>query len=189
MNTLPFGEPDKRWTLFLDRDGVINERPPGDYVKKFSDFHFMPGVTQAIAHLSSVFGRIIIVTNQQGIGKGLMSTEDLGSIHLSMADQIRKAGGQIDAVYHCPHKAEEGCDCRKPANGMFLQALEQFPAIRPEQSIMVGDTASDVGFARNCGMYAVVVGESFPDEYHADYYSVDLSSFAMALLNSLKKTT
>ena len=86
---------DKSWTLFLDRDGVINVRFPGDYVKRVEEFEFLPGVKQAIAKFSSLFGRIIIVTNQQGISRGVYSHEDLKAIHDHMKSEIEKAGGKL----------------------------------------------------------------------------------------------
>lgn len=188
MSTFPFGPPDKTWTLFLDRDGVINERLPGDYIKSVGEFRFLPGVINAVSRLSAIFGRIIIVTNQQGIGKGLMTENDLELIHRMMVEQIAAAGGLVDAVFHCPHKAEDACSCRKPATGMFDQARQLFPDIDPSRSVMVGDTRSDLRFARNCGMYAVQVGEEVLAGEPADAYASSLSSFALSffILNKLK---
>src|ERR1035441_2519540 len=90
---------DKSWTLFLDRDGVINLHYPNDYVKTWDEFYFLEGVLDAFRNLSSVFRRIIVVTNQQGVGKELMSHDDLQFIHTEMLKEIRKHGGRINAIY------------------------------------------------------------------------------------------
>ena len=109
---------DGSWTLFLDRDGVINRRIIDGYVRSVRDFEILPGVLEAISRLSVIFGRIIIVTNQQGIGKGLMTEEELSSIHRFLTDKITGAGGRIDAIYHAPNLAQENSVMRKPATGM-----------------------------------------------------------------------
>lgn len=150
---------DKSWTLFLDRDGVINKRLPGDYVKEPAEFEFLPGVLESIAAFSKLFGRIIIVTNQQGIGKGLMTENDLQKVHQHMLSEIEAAGGHIDAVYHCPGLAEDDPPCRKSNPGMALQAKEDFPEIDFGKSVMIGDSESDMEFGRRLGMKCILVGE------------------------------
>lgn len=151
---------DKNWTLFLDRDGVINKKIENDYVRSWDQFEFLPGVLDALNKLSKIFGRIIIVTNQRGIGKGLMTEDDLHEIHEKMLQLIRQHGGRIDAIYYCPHDYEkEECDCRKPKPGLALQAKRDFPEINFEKSVMVGDSESDIVFARNLGMVAVGISQ------------------------------
>lgn len=156
---------DKTWTLFLDRDGVINKRFVDDYVKTVAEFEFLPGVLEAIARLSRQFGRIIVVTNQQGIGKGLYSTHDLNQIHAYMLAEVKKAGGHIDAVYYAPQLKHENSPMRKPGIGMALQAKKYFPEIEFSRSIMIGDSDSDIDFARNAEMHAVFVGENLKDVF------------------------
>lgn len=146
---------DKSWTLFLDRDGVINTRIENDYVKTPEEFHFLPGVTEAIAKLSGIFGKIIVVTNQQGIGKGIYSHEDLAEIHRGMVAGIEASGGRVDAVFYAPQLAAENSPMRKPGIGMALTAKEKFPSIDFSKSIMVGDTLSDMLFAKSAGMKSV----------------------------------
>jgi histidinol-phosphate phosphatase family protein len=153
---------DRSWTLFLDRDGVINKRIVGDYVKTVEAFAFLPGIPEAIARLSNQFGRLIVVTNQQGIGKGLYTSEDLNRIHDYMLARIKQYGGHIDAVYHSPNLAQENSPLRKPGIGMALQAKADFPEIDFMRSIMIGDSESDMEFARNAGMQGVFVGEQHP---------------------------
>ena len=95
---------DNSWTLFLDRDGVINKELPGDYVKRWDEFQFEPGVLIAIAELSKLFPRIIIITNQRGVGIGRMTEDDLKMLHTQMCNEINKAGGRIDAIFYCIDK-------------------------------------------------------------------------------------
>lgn len=150
---------DKSWTLFLDRDGVINVRFPGDYVKCVEEFEFIPGAINAIVRFSKIFGRIIVVTNQQGIAKGIYSHEDLDCIHAHMKAEIKKAGGKIDAVYYAPQAASENSPMRKPGTGMALQAKKDFPEIDFSKSVMIGDTQSDMEFGKAMGMKLIFIGD------------------------------
>src|SRR5512146_1139382 len=93
---------DKSWTLFLDRDGVINKRIPGGYVREWQHFEFLPGVKEAMKIFSGLFGHVIIVSNQQGIGKGIMTEKDLEEVHARMISEIERSGGRIDRIYHSP---------------------------------------------------------------------------------------
>lgn len=144
-------------TLFLDRDGVINVRPIGDYVRRADDFVLKPGAGEALALLARHFERILVVTNQAGIGKGLMTEDDLNGVHARLRQLTEAAGGRIDGIYHCPHHHEAGCDCRKPAIGMARQAKAEFPDLDFSQSWMVGDSASDMAFGRQMGMKTVLI--------------------------------
>lgn len=148
---------NKDWTLFLDRDGVVNERLPGNYVKSPEEFRFLSGTPGAIASLSEIFGRIVIVTNQQGIGKGLMTEEDLYIIHGFMMNEIQDAGGTIDAIYFSPHLEQENHPMRKPDTGMALLAKQDFPEIDFKRSVMVGDGLHDMAFGRKLGMICVYI--------------------------------
>jgi D-glycero-D-manno-heptose 1,7-bisphosphate phosphatase len=143
------------WTLFLDRDGVINKRIPGDYVRTWDQFEFLPGVFDSLKSLAGSFGHILIVSNQQGIGKGLMSEADLKAVHDKMIGTILQHGGRIDKAYHSPFREEEGSIRRKPNVGMALQARKDFPGIRFRKSVMVGDSISDMVFGRRLGMQTV----------------------------------
>jgi len=147
----------RHWTLFLDRDGVINERLPGDYVSKWEDFHFCTGVLPALSFFSTYFSRILIVTNQQGIGKGLMTESDLEQIHQNMLDAIQTAGGRIDQVYFSPDLATSPTPTRKPTSAMGLRAREEFPDINFEEALMVGDSKSDIEFGKNLGMQTALI--------------------------------
>lgn len=143
---------DSSWTLFLDRDGVINERIFGGYVTRIDEFIFRKDFINAIPELSRRFGRIIVVTNQQGVGKGLMSERNLSEIHNYMVDEIRNRGGRIDGVYAATNLMGSENDRRKPNPRMGLEAQAEFPEIDFSKSLMIGDTDSDIIFGKNLGM-------------------------------------
>lgn len=153
---------DKNWTLFLDRDGIINKKRDNDYIKNWSEFSFIEGSLNAMSNLSVVFGKIIIVTNQRGVGRGLMKEEDLIVIHDKMINKILLNKGRIDKIYYCTDVSEFSF-CRKPNPGMGIQALSDFPEIDFFKSIIVGDSISDLLFGKNLGMKKVYIGESFED--------------------------
>jgi D-glycero-D-manno-heptose 1,7-bisphosphate phosphatase len=136
-------------TLFLDRDGVINVKLESRYVSNSKEFKFMQGALVAISKLSKLFKRILIVTNQQGIGKGIMTEDDLNLLHSFMTSEIGKLNGKIDKIYFCPHLVTENCNCRKPNPGMISQAIADFPEIDLQNSYLIGDSDSDID-AGNC---------------------------------------
>jgi D-glycero-D-manno-heptose 1,7-bisphosphate phosphatase len=172
----------KEWTLFLDRDGVINRRIPGGYVTAWADFEFLEGVPGSIAILSEVFGRIIVVSNQQGVGKGLMSLKDLEAIDLGMKSAISQAGGRIDAAFYSPYLESADHPDRKPGTGMAHKAKIEFPEIDFSRSVMAGDSASDMEFGRNLGMVTVWIGETHPEiSARADLRFESLKEFALCM--------
>lgn len=145
-------------TLLLDRDGVINRLRPNDYVKYWTEFEFLPDVLEALAEWSKHFKYIFIVTNQRGIGKGVMTEQDLLEIHRRMCDEIYFYGGRIDKIYYCTALTEED-NRRKPGNGMFLDILNDYPDVARERCLMIGDSDSDMEFAKNCGIKGIKVYE------------------------------
>ena len=151
------------WTLFLDRDGVINKRLIADYVKDWKEFQFRDGTLEALAKFKEIFDQIIVVTNQQGIGKGLMTVQQLSQIHFEMLREIEKNQGRIDKIYFCPDLTTLANNCRKPNPVMALQAKKEFPAIVFSKSFMVGDSISDMQFGKNLGMTTVLVKSNFED--------------------------
>lgn len=175
---------DKSWTLFLDRDGVINEERLGEYVLHWGEFVFSKGVLDVFKKLSDRFGRVIIISNQRGVGKGLMTEEALQTIHLEMQREVEIVNGKIDKIYYCTEK-DEKCFNRKPNPGMALQAYRDFPDIDPSKSVMVGNKPSDMKFGRAAGVFTVFVRTTNPDQPfpHADIDLVfpSLSDFASAL--------
>lgn len=144
-----------RWhTLLLDRDGVINRLRPGDYVKSWSEFEFLPGAVEAIAQWTRQGKDIYVITNQRGIGKGVMSLSDLSDIHLRMTEEIERAGGFIKGIYVCAATSDDD-PMRKPNTGMFERLLTEHPDVRPDECLMIGDSAGDMEFAANCGIKGV----------------------------------
>ncbi|HXE08214.1 MAG TPA: HAD family hydrolase [Acidobacteriaceae bacterium] len=142
-------------TIFLDRDGVLNRKPPeGEYVTGWSRFHLLAGVPEAIARLNRAGLRVIVVSNQRGIALGLYTADDVNAIHAELQRTLAASGAHIDAFYFCPHDKAE-CDCRKPAPGLYHQALAQFPDIAPESSLMIGDSWSDIEFGHCLGMATI----------------------------------
>lgn len=153
---------DNKWTLFLDRDGVINHEKQQDYIHTWDEFVFYDGVKEALSIFSKIFNRIIVVTNQKGVGKGLTKLEDLNTIHANMIKEFENAGGRIDAVYFCSDLDDNSPD-RKPNPGMGKKAIEHFPEIDPNKSIMIGNTLSDMGFGRNLGVNTVFLTTTRPE--------------------------
>lgn len=139
---------DKSWTLFLDRDGVINKEKPMSYVNHWNEFIFYQKAEEAIALLSPLFYKTIVVTNQKGVGRGITPIDELHRIHTNMISAIEKAGGHIDKVYFCPDP-EDNSSCRKPNPGMALEAKKDFSDIDLSKSIMIGNNMSDMHFGRN----------------------------------------
>ena len=152
---------NRSWTLFLDRDGVINHEKEMDYVYSYDEFIFYDRVHEAMKIFSQVFGHIIVVTNQRGVGRGLMSEETLTDIHEEMTNDITSSGGRIDAVYYCTADDDLHPE-RKPNHGMALRAMKDFPDIKMARSIMVGNNLSDMEFGRNAGMFNILLKTTLP---------------------------
>ena len=148
-------------TLFLDRDGVINVKLEGKYVQNFSEFEFISGSLSAISKLSQLFFRIIIITNQQGIGKGIMTQFDLNTLHFKMQQKIEYYGGRIDKIYYCPHLESDNCLCRKPRPGMIKNAIIDFPEIKIDHSYLVGDSDSDIEAGRIMQLKTIKVDNNY----------------------------
>lgn len=146
------------WSLFLDRDGVINKRPLNDYVKSIPEFQFLDKVLESISRFSIMFKYIFIISNQQGIGKKIMTVEDLEGIHDYMKNEIERNGGRIDSIYYAPQLKTEKTIMRKPGIGMGLQAKKDYPDIDFSKSIMVGDALTDMLFGKRLNMKTVFIG-------------------------------
>lgn len=173
-------ETDSSWTLFLDRDGVINVRLIDDYVKNINEFEFLPGVIEAFEIFAKRFNRIIIVTNQQGVAKGLMSLETVHDIHDFMIEQIENQKGRVDGIYICPQLKSEPDNYRKPSPKMAFMAKADFPEIDLQKSIMVGDSNSDIEFGQNAGMRTILIGDEEIKSVSDDKFD-SLISFANTL--------
>jgi len=153
---------DKNWTVFIDRDGVVNQEKKEDYILNREEFHFYDAVEKAFQQLGNKFGKVIIVSNQRGVGRGLMSEADLRDIHFGMQAAIEAAGGRVDKIYYCTNTDNKHPD-RKPNPGMAFHAKREFPGIDLSRSVMIGNKPSDMLFARNAGMYSVFVASTNPD--------------------------
>jgi histidinol-phosphate phosphatase family protein len=143
--------------VLLDRDGVINRGQPG-HVRSWAEFEFLPGVLGALRDLERCGVRVIVITNQSVVGRGLITDADLDAIHLRMCDEVASAGGRIEAVLACRHHPDAGCACRKPRTGLFETASRQLGVSLPD-SVMIGDSRTDIeaAVAAGCGQ-AILVG-------------------------------
>lgn len=166
---------DTTWTLFLDRDGVINKNIDGSYVLDWEQFDFLPGVLETIPKLTKLFTHIIVVTNQQCIAKGLITTTELDEIHQNMMNMIELNGGRIEAVYYAPDLASPENYLRKPKNGMAHLAKKDFPEINFHKCIMIGDKPSDMEFGKSVGMITICISNNCDKIPLADY---QMNSFA-----------
>ena len=137
--------------VLLDRDGVLNKRPaPGCYVRRWEEFAWLSGAREALHLFAETDYRVIVVTNQAGIAKGLITEETLRGIHARMRSDAEAAGGRIDAVYYCPHTVDAGCACRKPRPGLIWLAQREFQLALAE-TILIGDDSSDGEAAQTAG--------------------------------------
>lgn len=154
--------------IFLDRDGVINKKAaPHEYITRWEDFEFLPGVFKSLKIILDKGYRIIIVTNQRGVSRKKMSIEDVEIIHTKMLDSFKDNEIIIDALYLCPHDEGE-CDCRKPKIGMIKKALKYFE-IDLDNSFVVGDSKSDIELGINAGIKTIYIGSDEGLQEMADY--------------------
>lgn len=143
--------------VFLDRDGVINRKvPEGEYIADWTKFRILPGVEAAIAALNRTGRHVIVLTNQRGVALGLYTSEDVDSLHHRLQQHLAEHGARIDAFYHCPHDKDQ-CDCRKPKPGLFQQAFRDYSEASPANSLVIGDSLSDIEGAHNLGMPAIFI--------------------------------
>jgi len=175
---------DNSWTLFLDRDGVINFEKNNDYVKTWNEFKFYEESLKALSLLAQKFSTIVIATNQKGVGKGIMTEAALTTIHQNMVVDINKVGGRIDHIFYCTDIDNDSLN-RKPQPGMALQAKEKFPIIDFTKTIMVGNRTSDMEFGRNAGLHTVFLATTHPETAFPnpliDYRFNHLLEFANAI--------
>jgi histidinol-phosphate phosphatase family protein len=154
-------------TVILDRDGVLNRRlPPGEYVRSFSEFEWLPGALEALRAFHEAGYRVIVASNQAGLARGQVRVDALEEIHNIMRAQARAAGGCIDAIYHCPHDWYAGCECRKPRPGLLFQAQRDF-SLDLTRTCFLGDDDSDMQAAAAAGATGLLVTEDEPLLAHA----------------------
>ena len=180
------------WSLFLDRDGVMNRQIVGDYVRRQRDFEWLPQAASALKTLGEWAPHLVVVTNQQGIGKGLMSADDVATIHHHLRAELAADGVSIDAFQVCPHLESAGCACRKPRPGLVLDWLGEHPATESTLSIIVGDSQSDLELAHNVaiavgGCASIHIGGCAQGGVTADASFDSLWDFAVAVGDALRE--
>ena len=143
--------------VFLDRDGVINKKR-NDYVKSWDEFVFLDGVDEALKLFSNRGYKIIIITNQSAINRKIITVENLNLIHENMKNSFHQKGITIDAIFFCPHKPDDGCNCRKPKTGMIEKALQNFDLL-PQNCILIGDSETDVKAGNTMGIKSYLLGK------------------------------
>jgi len=184
--SIDFRSLDDTWTLFIDRDGVINIEKEGDYIYNWEEFTFYPDTLSTIAFLSGIFGRIIVVTNQRGVAKGLMTLEDLNRLHNKMCESIALNGGRIDKIYFCTD-FDDDSPCRKPNTGMAVEAQKDFPDIDFSKSVMLGNRQSDMKFGKRMGMKTIYLKTTHPDGDLADDLVDETFNHLSEIVMSIKK--
>jgi D-glycero-D-manno-heptose 1,7-bisphosphate phosphatase len=142
--------------VFLDRDGVVIENRP-DYVRSWQDVSLLPDAAEALHRIDDAGYKIVLVTNQASVGRGLLSLEEAVGINRQLVETLQRSGIEIDGVFLCPHRPEDACDCRKPAPGLILQAAAAL-GLDLAASLLVGDAVSDLqaGLAAGVGRVALV---------------------------------
>ena len=141
--------------IFLDRDGVINHDSP-DYIKSWAEFEFLPGSLEALRLLTEKGYRLILITNQSIVNRGMVPVEVLSDIHDRLRQSVAQAGGRIEDIFFCPHRPDENCTCRKPKPGLIQQAIQRY-GFDPAAGIMIGDNAKDILCGRNAGCGATIL--------------------------------
>ncbi len=153
-----------RKVVFLDRDGVINESP-GErrYVRTWREFRFRKGAIAMLAELFASGFRLVVITNQQGVGKGLVEVQELERIHDNMSEAIEQQGARLDGIHYCPHLASDGCACRKPRPGLIFDALAalEYP-VDLQASWFVGDSETDIQAGHAAGLRTLLIGAAPP---------------------------
>jgi len=151
--------------VYLDRDGTLNFDP--GYLNQPDQLQLLPGVGQAVVRLNRAGFKTVVLSNQSGLARGLITTEQLDAIHLRLRELLAADGARLDGIFICPHHPEDACSCRKPAPGLVLRARQEL-GLAPDHAVVIGDKASDVGLARNIGATAVFVSSGHhPEEEQA----------------------
>ena len=157
--------------IFLDRDGVINFDK--NYVHKVEDFEFIPGAIEGLQKLRDAGFKLFIITNQSGIGRGIYTEKDMLKLHDFMLAELEKHGITIDCIYYCPHRSDEGCDCRKPNPKFVLEAAKKFD-LDLGASWFIGDRDVDVNCGKNAGVRTIMVGNTETPDCEPDFKEKDL---------------
>ncbi len=165
--------------VFFDRDGVVNTRLPEDYIKVWDEFHFNPEIFTVLPQLKSLGYLAIIVSNQRGVARGIMSESDVDLIHDTMQKELEeRCGTSFDCIYVCPHGDEDNCDCRKPKPGMIITAADEWD-IDCSESWLIGDSETDIQAGNSAGCRTILLGDA--EESRADYIASTLGDAGMII--------
>lgn len=169
-------------TFFLDRDGTINRgAAEGDYVRAPEEVELLPGAAEAIRLLNELPAKVVVVTNQRGIARGLMDEDDLAAVNARLEALLAAEGAHLDAILHCPHEKDE-CECRKPGPGMFERAVREVPGASLDGAAMIGDSAIDVEAGNRLRLTTVRLGPSAPGDPEPGFEAPDLLAAVKRLL-------
>ena len=173
--------------VFLDRDGVLNRKmPEGAYVTDWAQFQWLPGAVEAIARMNRAGLTLILVTNQRGVALDRLTAEQLEHIHQEMQTHLARHGARLDAIYYCPHDKNE-CHCRKPDIGLFEQAFKNFPEANADNSMVIGDSISDIQAGQRLGMKTIFIqGEPDRQKAGADAAAALADGVAGSLLQAVE---
>jgi len=168
--------------VFLDRDGVINRKAPeSQYIWQWNQFHLLKRADEAIALLNRLGMRVIVVTNQRGVYRGLYTVDEVHEFHARLQQELGRLGGHIDAFYVCPHGGGD-CDCRKPKTGLIDQAFRDFPTANKANSLLIGDSLSDMQLADALGIPSILIEN---EEWDEDRNRADAERLATRVSSSL----
>jgi len=173
--------------VFLDRDGVLNRKmPEGVYVAEWAQFAWLPGAVEAVARMKRAGLTVIVVSNQRGIALGRITTMQLEGLHQKMQDELARNEARLDAIYYCPHDYGE-CHCRKPDTGLFEQAFQRFPQANAGNSVVIGDSLSDIQAGRRLDMKTIFIqGEPDRQKEGADAAATLAVAVAGSLLQAVE---
>jgi D-glycero-D-manno-heptose 1,7-bisphosphate phosphatase len=174
--------------VFLDRDGVLNRKlPEGAYVSNWAQFEWLPGAVEAIVRMKRAGLTLILVTNQRGVALGKVTNAQLELIHRNLQSSLAQQGACLDAIYYCPHDNGQ-CTCRKPDTGLFEQALKDFPQVNAGNSVVIGDSLSDIQAGRRLGMKTIFIeGETNRQKTGADTAAAAADAVAGSLLQAVEE--
>jgi D-glycero-D-manno-heptose 1,7-bisphosphate phosphatase len=173
--------------IFLDRDGVLNRKmPEGVYVGEWAQFEWLPGAVEAVARMKRAGLTVIVVSNQRGIALGRITATQLVDVHEKMQNHLTRTGARLDGIYYCPHDYGE-CHCRKPDTGLFEQAFESFPQANAGNSLIIGDSLSDIQAGLRLGMKTIFIqGERDRQKEGADVAATVADAVAGSLLQAVE---
>jgi D-glycero-D-manno-heptose 1,7-bisphosphate phosphatase len=173
--------------VFLDRDGVLNRKlPEGAYVSDWAQFEWLPGAVDAIARMNRAGLIVIVVSNQRGIALGRLTDAQLKQIHGNMQSYLAGQDARLDAIYYCPHDKGQ-CNCRKPDTGLFEQAMKDFPQVKSQNSVVIGDSLSDIQAGQRLGMKTIFIeGEADRQKPGANAAAAIADAVAGSLLEAVQ---